>query len=195
MRTREPEKYYARSRCSAHVPARLGTSVGGRWDGTGRDGKGREGRGKGGRGEKVEIAGTIWAISTDFRRLASPSYWSFPAESRSLSFSLRTASAKNPRERPRRRRGSADPSRIRWWTPDTPWPRHVRSASIFPRFFFYPATRLAVPANRRARGRSIVPPCNVLRERPFWKFIYVVYICDSTLRSILWCPREYSSST
>jgi len=40
MRTREPEKYYARSRCSAHVPARLGTSVGGRWDGTGREGKG-----------------------------------------------------------------------------------------------------------------------------------------------------------
>lgn len=44
MRPREPEKYYARSRCSAHVPARLGTSVGGRWDGTGEGGSRREGR-------------------------------------------------------------------------------------------------------------------------------------------------------
>lgn len=152
MRTREPEKYYARSRRSAHVPARLGTSVGGRWGGTTRKGERREGRDR--RDDLGYLDRLPATLASRFSLLL------ILPRGIALPFFLppRKVSAKNPRKRPRRRRGSADPSRIRWWTPGNPRPQPLRRPffRVFVFFFlFYSATRLAVPTNRRARGRSI----------------------------------------
>lgn len=92
-----------------------------------------------GEGEKVEIAGTIWAISTDFRRLRRlllPLIDPSP-RNRASFLSTSAASAKNPRERP------PAPTRVRQTVAhqvvDTVPLAAPRPLGVhFPAFFFIP---------------------------------------------------------